>query len=172
MTISVAEGSEKKADTKVKEEEQRVPVTRVKGKGRIGRMLDSLAATYEQNNPNRKLRWVYSPIHKPELSNIIAKRADGFVEVTVDELGTDVPGLKGEETLRVGDVIGMSIPTDIAKEMREELADAAKEQARSVERDFYASQEEIIAGEHKSKPRGRSVIEERDRDYDFEQRTS
>lgn len=165
--IKVGEGKGEKKST-----DQRVPRASVRGKGRIGRMLDGLAKTYEENNQGRKMRWVYSPLHKPELSNVIGKRADGFVEVTVDDLGESVPGLKGEEVLRVGDVIGMSVPKDLADEMKEELADAAKEAKDSIGREYYEKIREAESGEHKSEPRGAVTIEERQRDYDIEQRTS
>lgn len=169
------------AGQKVKEphfdaDEPRVPEVRVAAKGRVSQMLDSLAEIYQKANPGRGCRWVYSPLHKPELSHVLGRRAEGYQPVMAKELGEDIPGMNSEEQVRIADTILMSIEKEVQEAIQAELNERAAEQARAVDRAFYEAQDEVEAaapgGEvHRSKARGRAVIEERSLEYDEEQRT-
>ena len=157
-------------------DEPRVPEVTVASKGRVGQMLDSLADMYKKENPGRGCRWVYSPLHKPELSHVLGRMAQGYQSVLVTELGNAIPGMKEEEEVRISDLVLMSIPAAIQKQIQAELNERAAEQARAVDRAFYEEQDKVEAeapgGEvHRSPARGRAVIEERTLEYDEEQRT-
>ena len=152
-----------------------VPRVTVQSKGRVTQMMEQLADLYKAKHPDRDVRYVYSPVHRPDLSNVLTRRAQGYIPVIAQELGTDVPGIKADEDVRVGDVVLMSIERATREAISQELEDLAKEQSSSVERSFYDSIESMgdgVSEEHKPRPRGRSVIEEREFAYDIEQRSS
>ncbi len=153
-----------------------IPKVTVAGRGRINSMMNRLASMYVELNPDRAVRWVYSPMHRPELSTVLGRRAQGFAPVLVEDLHEEIPGMKPDEEVRVGDLILMSIEKEARDEMRAELKERALEQARSVDRAYYDSlTAETVSpsGEvHRARPRGRSVIEELEHSYELKQRTS
>lgn len=134
------------------------------------------AKMYEDNNSGREARWVYHPEHKPELSNVIARRAQGYVPVLGKEVpGLEIPGAGDDEAVRVGDVVLMSIATDDREEIRQELKERADESAQAIEREFYKDTEAITAQgmteQSRARPRGHARIEEREFVFDYVQRS-
>lgn len=152
------------------------PHTKVKSAGKVSRRLETLAAKYKQNNPGRDCRWVFNPTHKPELSNVLDRTIDGYQQVKVSELGEDIaallPGLKSEDLVQVGDLALMSIDADVRAGFQRDLAKAAREELSRVNEEFYHTVEEEmakgVAPEHRARPRGRSVIEEVEREIDVD----
>lgn len=160
-------------DEEPAEKKKRVPRVRTGSRGKISQTLDMLGEMYKKDNPEREIRWVYHPEHRPDLSNVITRRAQGYVEVYVEDLGDTVLGLKSGEVVRVGDLILMSCPTEVKEELREEIAERAREQASSVQREFYDSIDQVAKpGGAEMRARGKAAIEEREASYDIEQRTS
>ena len=158
---------------------RRVPLVKMKTAGKVSRTLEGLAVMFRAANPDMACRWVYSPEHKKELSNVLSRKSDGYQEVFGRELGSDAASLiNEEEVVRVSDVILMKISSMEREELKEELAGRAQEQAEAVEAKFYDTQEDFGVEDkntgtvHRGVPRGRVVIEERDHVYDVEQRTS
>lgn len=160
-----------------KSSEKRIPQVRTRSRGRVGTMLEHLADTFKKNNPGWAARWIYHPQHKPDLSSVIVRKAEGYVEVRVEELGIDMPGLSDSDYVRVGDVILMKLPEELAQMDRKELAERAKEQRDMLKKEFYSSTESISApssegGVHKVGARGDVNLEDRTIEVDREQRTS
>jgi hypothetical protein len=130
---------------------------------------------YDSKNPGRCARWVYSPQHKPELSNVIGRRMDGWTEVRVQDLPDtkELLGLKGEEdVVRSGDVVLMSNTTAKRDELRKENVDRAKEQVEQVNVKHYKDTENIKVSTpdgdtHSVRPRGRAAIEEREINFEY-----
>ena len=91
-------------------------------------------------------------------------------------MGQDIPGfIKPDDPIRVGDVVLMGVATEVAELLKSEIAERARNQVDAVEAGYYESTESMSdghRGEHRARPRGRSVIEERDLVVDQEQRTS
>lgn len=167
-------------------DEERIPEVTVRGRGRVGRMMEYVAKLYEQKhldaegNPQRKVRWAYHPIHRPDLSSLAERRMDGWRPVKVsdfdkDELG-DLLGIEEEDAhVRTGDVILVWTSLDNQKTLQKENDDRAREQMSRVQEDYFQETESISARrgdeEHRVSPRGRAMIEERELDVDYEQRS-
>ena len=157
-------------------EPNRIPTVKSSVKGRISRTMEMLAELYKQDNPDRDCRYVYSPEHRSDLSNVLSRMSQGYQYVFVKDLAHEVPGFEeGDSKVRVGDVVLMSIPTEVREAIQEEILEDAAHQVDAVEDGYKAAIEAATdggRGEHRSVPRGRSIIEERDHHYDVEQRTS
>jgi hypothetical protein len=142
--------------------------------GRMNRRMKQLSDLYIGQNPGKATRWVYSPAHKPDLSNVLSRQADGYQVVYNKDLGSDfaasLPGLKPEEPVRIGDVVLMSIAAEVQKAFQAELDQLAKGEMQRVEQEFHHSIEDIggpgLNDRYRARPRGRSVIEEVERTMD------
>jgi hypothetical protein len=160
--------------------EEKVPSITVKARGRINSVLDQLGALYRGRNPDRDCRWVYAPTHKPELSNVLGRRASGYVEVRLVDLPEAkdlMQGLNPDDVVRVGDLVLMSIEAELREIYKKEAHDTAAEQGSRVGRKYYESlMNEERAGPdgkaHKATGKGAVTIEEKTFEYDVEQRTS
>ena len=157
---------------------ERVPSVAASAPGKINRTLESLGEIYKQKFPERDCRWVYSPEHRRELSNVIARNAEGYRRVMVRDLGVDLEGLENDDVVRVGDVILMGISREEREELAVDKQQLADEQVRTVEREYYETSEEMFdetrtqSDESSGAPRGRSKTQIRTHEYDAEQRTS
>ena len=151
------------------------PTVTVRGQdGRMNRRLKMLSDMYLQNHQGKSTRWVYSPEHKPDLSNVVSRQADGYALVYNKDLGAEflksLPGMKPEEPVRIGDVVLMSIAAEVQKAFQRELDERAKGELERVEQEFHQkiSDMEVPGGkmreEYRARPRGRSVIEEVERE--------
>lgn len=151
------------------------PTVAVKGQeGRMNRRLKMISDLYLKNHPGKATRWVYAPEHKPELSNVLSRQADGYALVFNKDLGKDfiesLPGLKPDDPARIGDVVLMSIAAEAQKAFQKELNDRAKGELERVEQEYHQniSDMEVPGGkmreEYRARPRGRSVIEEVERE--------
>ncbi len=158
-----------------KEEKRTAPVTRVRSGGRVSRRLEVIAEMYLKTRPDMAVRFVYSPEHKPELSNVTSRHIDGYRTVYVKDLGDDVgemmPGIKPEDPVRVGDVIMMSIAADVRQEIQDDLDRASADEMSRVEEEFHHAVEDMklesgMREEYKSRPRGRSLTEVVEREVD------
>lgn len=157
------------------------PSIRVRARGRLASITDELARLYREANPERDCRWVYAPTHKPELANVLTRRAQGYQEVTVNELPEAkdlMTGASPDDAVRIGDVILMSIEAEVREIYKEELYQLAKEQGEQVQTQYYEkiaeeSQKSSISGrKHKAAAKGSVKIEERELEYEYEQKTS
>lgn len=161
-----------------KSAETKVPIS-VRARGRVSGILDLIGDMYREAYPDRDCRWVYAPTHKPELSNVLGRKASGYVEVRVKEipkLGDFLPGSSPDDVVRVADLVLMSIEAELRNIFKEELHQAAIEQGKRVERSYYeridAESQEGGGRTHKASAKGSLNIEEREYEYDIEQRTS
>ena len=163
-----------------KKETKKVPSITVKARGRINSVLDQLGQLYRERNLDRDCRWVYAPTHKPELSNVLGRRASGYIEVTLKDLPEAkdlMQGLNPDDVVRVGDLVLMSIEAELREIFKKEAHDAAAEQGSRVGRAYYEKlMEEERAGPdgkvHRATGKGAVTIEEKEFEYDIEQRTS
>lgn len=155
-------------------------------RGRVTNTLEMFATQFKKNNPEKDCRWIYDPISKPELSGVMGRMAQGYRVVYGKDLGDEtmleVSGLKADEKIRVGDVVLMGVPIAVRDELREDNRMAAAEQLSKIDQDFYQNIQSIDKGgkesadtnlesRHRPRPIGRSVIEEREFEFDIEQRT-
>ncbi len=166
---------EEKRTTPSKEKKEAAPHTRVKSAGKVNRRLEILAEMYIKTHEGKDVRWVYSPIHKPELSNVVYRQADKYELVFVRDLGKDVavylPGMENDDLIRVGDVVMMSIDAEIRRGYQEDLDKAAEGEYARVEEEFYGTVDEIqlakgMRQEYKVRPMGRSVTEAVEQEVD------
>lgn len=154
---------------------KRAPRVNVRRRGKISITLEMLASEFEEKNPGLKTRWVYSPEHKPELANVISRKAQGYRTV----VGSDHPeaqdllNLDDDQPVRNGDLILMAIPKEEHRMLEAELREIAEAEKDRINHEFYENVEAIttkdMRPEHKPRPRGRAVIEERDFEFDIEQ---
>lgn len=159
---------------------KKAPSVVVKARGRINSVLDQLGAIYKSKNSDRDCRWVYAPTHKPELSNVLGRRASGYIEVTLKDLPEAkdlMHGLNPDDVVRVGDLVLMSIEADLRAAYKKEAHNIAMEQSDRVGRAYYEklmSEERAGPGGtvHKATGKGSVSIEEKTFEYDIEQRTS
>jgi hypothetical protein len=159
---------------------KREPSVRVRSAGKVNNVMNMLGEKYRELVPDRDCRWVYAPIHKPELSNVMSRLAQGYVPVLIKDLPLAkglMPGLKPSDEVRVGDTVLMSIEAEVREIFKEELHQDALEQGKRVEREYFdaleGESEEGSSGEaHKASGRGSFKLEEQEREYEYEQRTS
>ena len=156
---------------------ERVPSVRTRHPGKVNRILEGIAQMFKGNNPTMDCRWVYHPEHKKELSNVIARKYEGYQHVEMSDLGEDAADLVDGDEVRVGDVVLMKISLIERGELFDELNTRAREQSESVEGNFYEDQKGVhVTGPdgqtHEARARGHTRIEEREFTIDREQRTS
>ncbi len=152
------------------ERKAKAPHTRVKSRGKVSQRLEILANMYLETRPKEAVRWVFSPEHKPDLSNVVNRQIDGYRLTYVRDLGDKdtvafLPGMKPSDLVRVGDVVMMAIDAAIQQEIREDLDGAAAEERTRVEQEFYHAVDEMqtdgpMREEYRAKARGRSHTEE------------
>jgi hypothetical protein len=169
--------AERRGPTKERKDE--APTTTVKGQsgGRMNRRLKMLSDMYIERHPGKATRWVYSPEHKPDLSNVLSRQADGYELVFNKDLGDDfttsLPGLKKEDPVRIGDVVLMAIAAEVKAAFQRELDERATADRDRVQQEFYGKIEDMevpgMRDEHRARPRGRSLIEEVERDVDVDE---
>lgn len=156
-------------EKKEKREKKKAPSITVNARGRIGKLLETLAKLYEASHEGRSVRWVYAPEHKPDLSNVMEMRMEGYEIVRVEDLDADdlMFGRESSDVVRVGDVVLMSTDADNKMARIEENMEQARDQRKLIEREFYEEQEraEVAArggGTHRASPRGRVTVEDRE----------
>jgi uncharacterized protein YbjT (DUF2867 family) len=173
----IQEAEAVEVEEEVRPRAKKVPLVRTRNPGKVNRILEGIAQMFKDQNPGMACRWVYHPEHKRELSNVIARRSEGYQHVRVDDLGEDAADLLDGDEVRVGDVVLMKISRVEREELVEELAERAHDQASSVEVSFYegAGENQVTGPDgtvHEARPRGHATIEEKDYIFDVEQRTS
>lgn len=153
------------------------PVVRARSRGQISGALERYAGLYRRQYPDREVRYVYDPEHKPELSGILARQASGYEIVTNGEIEATGRGLKADDPVRVGDLVLMSIPKEEKEREEAYRHSQAKEQLKRVDRDFYHEVGEAGNSAQKPghkgppmRPVGSSKTEERELTYEVEQR--
>lgn len=157
-----------------KERREDAPSARVRGQGKVNRKLKTLADAFLKNHEGMDVRFVYHPQHKPDLSNVISRQADGYRLVKMEELGEDIvavlPGVTGEDLVRVGDVVMMAIDADVRAAIQADNDRRAADELSRVEQEFHHNISEIPVAqqEHQMRPRGRSLIEEVEREVDVD----
>lgn len=155
--------------------EPKAPRVRVRNRGVVSGSLDGFAERYREQFPDRDCRWAYDPGHKPELSTLMAREADGYRLVRWEELGLD--GKKEGESVRVADLVMVSISKREKMAIVADKMAAAREQRERVQREFYEEQEKQASAnkpDHHArnpiKPMGSVSIIEKEHQYDVEQR--
>lgn len=164
-----------------------VPRVTARRAGRVTTTLNTLADAYRSANPSMDCRWVYDPVHKPELSGVMGRMAEGYRKVYGKDLTngevTEAIGLKPDEPIRVGDSVLMGITRVERSELKSQVDEYARDAVQSIDHKFYAAIEGIKEGglvdgeasplsdKHRPKPMGRSIIEEREFEFDYTQKT-
>lgn len=150
---------------------------RARSRGRVTSTLEVYAERYRERFPERDCRWVYDPTHRPELSNVMSREADGYERVTLGDLGMDENPEQSGKLVRVSDLILMGIDKELRMELAQERDQLARDQREMIQREFYDSTEKSAAAAHKegharppSRPIGSVSIEEKEFEYDVEQR--
>jgi len=173
------EGEEapKAAETVGQEDARRTAPARVRTrkKGKVGGVLDGIAAEYDELNPGRKSRWIFAPENKPDVSNIMGRRAEGWRMVKASEIGDGtIPDLEKDEIVRISDVVLMSIDVESYAELVQEKRELAQAQIESVEREYYdkiMQESQKVPDRYRMTPRGEVTVEERLHEYEIEQPT-
>lgn len=156
-----------------------VPSVQTTSKGRVSQSLEFLAKAYEaRHEGKRKTRWVFSPINKPELSNVIGRKMDGWKVVAGKDLpeAMELLGTEELEIVRQGDVILMWNTPEKLKELRAEVDERTKEQAASVQRSHEDGMKKVGADDPKMRPehevraKGTAQIEVKEVQIDYTQR--
>lgn len=150
---------------------------RVRNRGQVTSTLERYGAAYRERYPERDCRYVYDPQHKQELSGVISRQADGYEIVTMGEIGLGGPEKEGQ-TVRVGDLVLMSIDKEARQELIEAREQLSRDQLETVQRSFYDAQEALATEAMKEgmskppmKPMGSVLISEKQFEYDIDQRT-
>jgi hypothetical protein len=163
--------------TSKKSEDKKPPFVRVRSAGRVSGLLETLAQAYENANSGFSCRWVYSPEHRPELSNVIARKSQGYRNVLISELDSEIASdIAGTDTeiVRIGDAVLMAIPTEVRRELENEVSEASKAQMLSVEKSYYDEVDSAFVRDkgraHRLKARGKVQIQEEDYEYDIQQK--
>lgn len=155
-----------------------IPKVRVRSRGKVSTTLEMFRGMYKERYPDRAVRYVYDPKHKPELSAVLARQAMGYRHVTLGEIGMASTSDDEGNEVRVGDLVLMSVSKDEADEERKELTDRAREQMLMVDKQFRDSIEaEAEASAAKAgggrkrpdiAPVGGAKIEERLHEYEID----
>lgn len=121
---------EKKVSPTKEKKRQRPPSIRSRQRGMYNTMMDSCEAAFKLNNPDRSIYWVADPEHDKKFSQVSKRQMMGYE--LVDAQNEDIKKVMGEigSTVRIGDVVMMSIPT----EWRDEIIAEKNELARSESR--------------------------------------
>lgn len=160
-----------------KKQEKELPFVRVRNIGQVTSTLERYAALYRAEHPDRDVRYVYDPTHKPELSGILERVSDGYTLVTNGEIGTASTSDEEHIPVRVGDLVMMSIDKKTQKDLRKADADIAAEQRLSVSRAYRDAIESAASEGRKVGARdpitsvGQVSIDVKEKEYDIEQRS-
>jgi len=152
------------------------PVVRVRSVGQVTSTLEKYAALYRVGHPDRDVRYVYDPTHKPELSAVLERASDGYEMVTLGEIGMASISDDENKPVRVGDLVLMSIDKETLSELKQIEADRATEQRMSVSRAYRDAIEAAASESQKSGTRspirsvGKVSIDLKEKEYEFEQR--
>lgn len=154
---------------------KQTPPVRVRARGQISGALERYAEKYREQYPDRDVRYVYDPQHKPELSGVLGRQAEGYEVVTLAEIGQT--GENENKPVRVGDLVLMSIPKEEREKLKLERQIIAAEQRASVQKEYYDEIEKSAhaarPGHHTrnpSRPIGIATVEEKELTYEIEQR--
>lgn len=157
-----------------------VPEVRVSSRGRVSQTMEYIAQLYKDKHKDegREVRWVYAPLHRPELSNVIGRRMDGWTEIALSEIpeAATLLGLKvNEAEVRLGDVVLMWTTKENRARLKREETNKAQSQVEAIDRAHYEAMESLTAPgmgeEHKVRSRGRTSVEMREIEVDYEQRS-
>lgn len=159
-------------------DEKQAPVVRVRTRGQIGSTLERFAKAYRAQHPERATRYVYDPQHKPELSKVMEREASGFSLVRWKDLGLALENIDPESTVRVADLVLMSVDVATWKELGRTNAENAKNQLKSVQSKYYEEVEKVGDAYKKEEhsrpgtaPIGSAQTIVKKFEYDVEQRT-
>lgn len=118
-------------------------------RGNINTLLHMAATKFEKSHPTKLTRWVLSPITNSIRSKVLQRKMEGYVPVTVNELGIEDAEMifgPGESTVRVMDVTLMQMDKK-KKEGRDAiLAKKADEAARRSEIVYEQGKEDKVHG--------------------------
>lgn len=147
------------------------PTTRVRSAGRVSKNMDGLGDIYRSKNPDMDVRWVYDPQHRPELSNVTARQVEGYVLVYGREFEGENFQLDADKPVRHGDTVLMAMPRELRDQLMQDRAEVAKEELKSIDRNFYESIDSIPSQtgdpKHKARPRGSTTIQEKTVEFDY-----
>lgn len=155
------------------------PAVRARKAGRVSDTLEHFAEVYRKENPQMDCRYVYDPEHKKDLSNVMARMAEGYRKVKVLDLGegfnAEDLGMGDSDDIRVGDLVLMGIGKEEREALLAEKERLAKEQRELIDSQFQgamASANEGLSQKHRARPIGSSMIEEREFSFDYTQKES
>ena len=158
-------------------EKKPVPVVRARNRGQVTTVLERYAAAYRSQFPDRVARYVYDPEHKHELSKVLSRQADGYRLVKFHELGLSLEDVNPESTVRVADLVLMSIERENAKLLVAENEQRARDSLTQIQRKFYEDTEQLgdaakgrDGARPGTRPIGSASITVKSHEYDIEQR--
>lgn len=153
------------------------PAVRTRSRGQVSSTLSRFATMYRERYPDRRVRWVYDPEHKPELSGVLGRQSQGYEMVTKKHIEVASTSDEEDQPVRVGDLVLMSIDKESKDAVRKENRLRAEEQRKGVDRKYREQIKEVAeAAEAKDhsrapmRPVGRASIIEKEKEYEIEQR--
>lgn len=150
------------------------PKVQVRSGGKISATLEGIVAEFKSIYLDMDCRWVYHSATKPELSNIMGRRAEGYAIVKANEFTGEfliTPFVDEKGLIRVADTVLMKIPTGQRDANRVERQSMANAQLQTIEAKYKDSMDNVGSGKHRAASRGAVKLEERDHEYEIEQRS-
>ena len=138
------------------------PRIRARTRGSTMQMLESTAQPYREAHPDKEVRWVYAPEHNKAVSQIYKRQAEGYTLVDPTEEDLDYPhGVTGS-TVRVADLVLMSIDKDKKADREAQLQDLAEREGNKSRDSYLEAMRRVNAGGHSGVGLGdvKSSIEE------------
>ena len=129
-------------------DKKRPPRVRGRERGSTNNMLRSVAQPYKEAHPDKEVRWVLSPEHNKEMSQVYKRQAQGYE--LVDPTAEDIVyphGVSGS-VVRLGDLVLMAIDKDYRAEDEEQAVKVAKREAGKSRDSYLQAMRGIKAGEH------------------------
>lgn len=137
-----------------KKSEKKAPRIRARSRGSVNSMLESVAEPYKEANPDKAVRWVLSPEHNKELSQVYKRQAQGYVLVdpTIGDL--EYPhGVTGS-VVRVGDLVLMAIDSDLRREDEDQTKKLAQRESNKSRDSYLQAMGRVSGGKHATKGLG------------------
>ncbi|MGW8181771.1 MAG: hypothetical protein ACWGQW_23825 [bacterium] len=125
------------------------PRIRARERGSTNSMLESVARPFLDAHPDKEVRWVLSPEHSKELSQIYKRQAQGYelVDPTTEDI-VYPHGVSGSN-VRVGDLVLMAIDKDYRAEDEEQATKVAQREANKSRDSYLEAMRGVKAGVHK-----------------------
>ena len=152
------------SDTKSAAEPKKVPLVTVRNRGKISGVMSHITEEVKKKFPNRVPQWVYAPQHKPDLSNVIARRAEGYEFVRPSDLGKDFEVFTDGDRIRFADVVLMTIDKDLNLARVGNFLERNKEIMDSIQPNY--EENVFVPGDSKAQMNARGRISFSEEEFD------